>query len=119
MSYYVWYVQMYLLNLKDWSNPLIRPHIQLYPEIATDSFSEVWHGDKWRRDMDPDALSPMYDAGERHYYVNELALLRNGALVIPHRWVVYQGTVHAESRIVHLDDNVSISFNLNIHMKYY
>ncbi|KAI0082998.1 hypothetical protein BDY19DRAFT_901079, partial [Irpex rosettiformis] len=88
---------------QDWSNPAIRPHIQVYPEIAKDYVSEVWHGDKWLNSVDLDVLSPMYDAGEKHYYVNELTQLCDGRFVVPLRWVVYQSTVHAQSRIVNFD----------------
>ncbi|KAI0755974.1 hypothetical protein BC629DRAFT_1444325 [Irpex lacteus] len=95
------------------ATPLIRSYIQLYPEVSADDFSEVWHCDKWRRDIDSDALLPMYDAGEWHYYANEIALLQDGFLAIPCRWVIYQGTVHAKSRILLLnnDGNVTIYEN--------
>ncbi|KAI0748820.1 hypothetical protein BC629DRAFT_1269063, partial [Irpex lacteus] len=75
---------------KDWSNPLTRPHIHVYPEISDDGVSEAWHGHKWLKDISLDALSPMYNAGVKHFYVNELSRLRDGSYIIPLRWVIFK-----------------------------
>ncbi|KAF8581928.1 hypothetical protein K439DRAFT_1250749, partial [Ramaria rubella] len=45
------------------------------------------------KQMWPDLLSPMYHKGLKDYYVNELAGLSNSSLVIPHMWVILQGTM--------------------------
>jgi hypothetical protein len=45
--------------------------------------SEVYHAQKWRKDVDPHTLSPMYDAGNCHYYIDEVARLKNGTFIIP------------------------------------
>lgn len=77
-----------MICYKDWMNPAVRPHIHVYPEIPDGPIVEVWHTDKWHFGLDTSMLSPMFDAGDRHYYVNEVAQLQSGKLVIPIRWVI-------------------------------
>lgn len=52
----------------------------------------------------------MYDAGDRHYYIDEVACLRNGQFVIPLRWLEdSKGVVFADAYAVTFDDQVQIS----------
>ncbi|KAJ7795451.1 hypothetical protein B0H14DRAFT_3554112 [Mycena olivaceomarginata] len=89
---------------QDWSNPATRKLIRVYPEIPEDGIiREFWHAKKWRKTMDLDTLSPMYDAGSKHYYVNEIARLQDDSLVIPVRWVTFRGKVYADAYAVKLD----------------
>ncbi|KAJ7284566.1 hypothetical protein C8J57DRAFT_1709000 [Mycena rebaudengoi] len=89
---------------QDWANPTIRKLIHVFPEIPKDGIiREIWHAQKWRKNMDLDMLSPMYDSRGSHYYVNEVSRLKNGNFVIPIRWVICNDKVHA--------DVFSISFN--------
>ncbi|KAJ7126361.1 hypothetical protein C8R46DRAFT_1146707 [Mycena filopes] len=86
---------------KDWTNPTTRNLIHVYPEIPEDGvIREIWHAQKWRKNMDLDILSPMYNAGASHYYVNEVARLRSGDFVVPVRWVKFRNKVYADALFV-------------------
>ena len=80
-------------------DPLVHPHIQRYPVIPKDGvISEIWHVQKWQKDLDRKFLSPMYDAGsDLHFFVDEPASLSNEEVVIPVRWLEDEkGEVWAE-----------------------
>lgn len=92
---------------KDWANPLVAKHIRRYPVIARDGIiSEVWHGRKWRHDLDRHLMSPMYDAGNgKHYFINEPACLRDGRMIISVRWLEDEsGAVYCDAWEVKLDE---------------
>ncbi|KAJ7020025.1 hypothetical protein C8F04DRAFT_1214201 [Mycena alexandri] len=93
------------LVAKDWANPETRKFIHVYPEIPEDGvIREIWHAQKWRKDMDLDNLSPMYAAPYCHFFVNELARLKNGDLFIPIRWIKFKNVVCADAFKVELND---------------
>ncbi|KAJ6566807.1 hypothetical protein B0H19DRAFT_940681 [Mycena capillaripes] len=90
----------------DWANPLIREFIQVYPEI-TEKISEFIQADKWTKEVNVDELSPMWadwkNAAHKHFYVKELARLKNGNFVVPVRWIIFKKEEYAEVHNVAYD----------------
>ncbi|KAH9917046.1 hypothetical protein B0H21DRAFT_850669 [Amylocystis lapponica] len=77
----------------DFANPLVRPHIQVYPEVGC-PVSEFYHREKWQhvKDDELDLNQLMWadwvNAPHKHFYIKELAELRDGRLIIPLKWLV-------------------------------
>jgi hypothetical protein len=91
-------------------NPLTASKIQHYPERRTDGKrSEVWHGDKILKEIPLDQLCPHYIHGARHFYVNEYAQLVDRCIVIPRRWLLIDGQLHAEAWMVTVSYATGIS----------
>ncbi|KZV95843.1 hypothetical protein EXIGLDRAFT_747918 [Exidia glandulosa HHB12029] len=94
------------LIARDYANPEIGPLLQFYPEEPSGPRSEVWHFDRLK-ELDPSLLTPMFVAPDgRHYYVNELAELGDGRLVIPYMWIIRGGEMCADAYYVTVQDNV-------------
>ena len=54
----------------------------------------------------------MYDAGNCHYYIDEVAHLKNGTFIIPVRWLEDEnGNVCADSYAVMFDQQVIQNFS--------
>ncbi|KAG9102119.1 hypothetical protein FS749_015702 [Ceratobasidium sp. UAMH 11750] len=81
---------------RDCSNPLIAPHIDAYPEDSGNYLSESWQAKKWHENVPLDQLTPMYAQGGKLYYVNELARLHDGTLVISKRWITRDRVLTAD-----------------------
>ena len=84
-------------SFQDYANPLIRPHLEFYPEITDGYVREVWQAEKWRKRIDPRILTPMVAVGSKHFYVFEFSRLRDGRYIVPERWVKYKDQLHAEA----------------------
>ncbi|KAF7342516.1 hypothetical protein MVEN_01841800 [Mycena venus] len=91
----------------DYANPLTRSLLHFYPEIPDGPISEAWRAQKWQREIDRDAFTPMTVDGHRHFYVNELARRHDGSFVIPLCWVLFKGEMHADAVIVTVDGDVT------------
>jgi hypothetical protein len=101
------------MSRQDYANPHTRQRIQMYPEIPDGPITEIWHAEKWRKEMDLRLLSPMYADGDRHFYVLEFARLRNGNLVVPARWLTYKGQTKADAFEVKWLQDGTVSINTN------
>jgi len=56
----------------------------------------------------------MYDAGNRHYYIDELSRLKNGNFVVPLRWLEdVDKNVFADAYAVVVGDRVKCFLILN------
>ncbi|KAH8112205.1 hypothetical protein DFH11DRAFT_1545899 [Phellopilus nigrolimitatus] len=84
---------------KDFSNPLVAEHMVFYPEEGDMPISEIWQCSRWK-ELPLHLHSPMYAKQNTHFYVNELAQLRNGTLVIPIMWFTNMGVVYAHALMV-------------------
>jgi hypothetical protein len=59
----------------------------------------------------------MYDAGDRHYYIDEVAQLKNGEFVIPVRWLEDdKGEVFADAYSITADASVQNFFLAHNHI---
>ncbi|KAL0954389.1 hypothetical protein HGRIS_003373 [Hohenbuehelia grisea] len=80
---------------KDFSNPEVAKHLQLYPEVPDGPISEVWQAERWK-EFNPSELTPMYSRGYCHFYIDEAAELDTGEFVMPRNWYTYKGMVYSD-----------------------
>ncbi|KAF8480578.1 hypothetical protein JB92DRAFT_2837633 [Gautieria morchelliformis] len=81
-------------------NPQTVPLLQHCPVKTSVQVTETWEATRWR-ELLLDLLTPMY---LKDYYVNELAEMVNGELVIPVTWIVCNGGMCADARPVTLTE---------------
>lgn len=79
-------------------NPRVRQHIHHYHEDSGRHLEHAWQAEAWR-DLDPNLATPMARIGHQDYYVYEVARLKSGELVMPHRWFTRCRTLNSD----HLD----------------
>ncbi|KAJ3992124.1 hypothetical protein F5050DRAFT_1580171, partial [Lentinula boryana] len=83
---------------KNFENPETASHIMIYPE-DTESFpSEFTQFARIREH--PEQLTPSFQQNNKRFYIDELALLYDGRMVIPLIWVLVKGEVHAYCQMV-------------------
>lgn len=79
------------------ANPRVRPHLRFYPEDAGKKVNEYWQARHWLHEVDPARLSPMAVIGDKHVYVDEPCLLRNGEACMPIKWFSRDGSLVAKA----------------------
>ncbi|KAJ3737709.1 hypothetical protein DFJ43DRAFT_1128788 [Lentinula guzmanii] len=63
---------------KDFANPHVAPHINLYPERINGLRCESWQFDRWTEFL-PSQLTPMFSRALKQFWIEEIAQLSNGA----------------------------------------
>jgi hypothetical protein len=80
---------------RDLANPLVAPHLHFYLEETDGPISEVYQAERWA-EYAPQQLTPMFTKGCRRFWINELAQLEDGTLVVPQLLVVRNNELEAE-----------------------
>ncbi|KAJ7474227.1 hypothetical protein FB451DRAFT_1351527 [Mycena latifolia] len=80
---------------RDFSNPEVVKHLNFYPEETSGPISEVWQAEHWK-EFKPSELTPMYSRGLRQFYIEEVAELQSGKMVIPLAWIKRGGVLCAD-----------------------
>lgn len=91
-------------------NPLVRPHLQTYPEDSGQRLQEVRQAQRWRDEVDPNIAAPMARGEDgKDYFVGEPCLvhLETGpGVVAPSHWFRRADTMWSTAYpLVPTDDN--------------
>ncbi|KAJ6580335.1 hypothetical protein B0H10DRAFT_2179659 [Mycena sp. CBHHK59/15] len=84
----------------EFANPLVRPHLHLYPEDSGKRLEEARQGAKWKDEVDGNLSAPMARAENgKDYFVEEPALANiddDGTIgpVMPMRWFTRNGNAY-------------------------
>ena len=87
--------------IQEFANPLVRRHLQSYPEYTPNKLENATQAGRWLREVDGDRAAPMVRQGGKDFYVNEPCLVTYGEneestrAVIPTRWYRYAGDLWA------------------------
>jgi hypothetical protein len=73
--------------------------MQFYPEETNGSVSEVWQAARWK-EFKPSELTPMYAHGWQQFYIDEVAELYDGQIVLPITWIKRDGQLCADSYLI-------------------
>lgn len=94
---------------------MVREKLNFYPQKNGSVISQLWHGSKLVKDIPDKLLTPMARlTATRHFYVDEVAQMKNGSLFLPKRWLLDASReLYAEGYAVtrtntglHVHDNV-------------
>ncbi|KAK7012712.1 hypothetical protein R3P38DRAFT_3587825 [Favolaschia claudopus] len=87
---------------RDLTNPLVAPHLHLYPEQDTKKpISETFQAERWM-EYNPEQLTPMFSKGHKRFWIEELARCADGTFVIPHSWIMRDGVLTSDVSIIKL-----------------
>ena len=81
-----------LIKIQEYANAQVSSLLHFYPEEANGTISEFWHADQLK-ELPPELLTLMYCKGFKDFYVDELAELKTGELMIPHMWIIWEGVM--------------------------
>lgn len=105
MAWYVFQdkanITLHLSWIQDLANPLVRTQMFFYPSI-TKKISEFHHAAKYVNGVPEEDLTPMwadFDSPSRsakHFYVRELAELKDGSYAVPLKWVDVEDLMYFE-----------------------
>ncbi|PPR01371.1 hypothetical protein CVT26_015420 [Gymnopilus dilepis] len=77
---------------RDFANPEIAKHVQLYPEEKDGPISEVWQAERWR-EFKPSGLTPMFSRGH-------LAQLQDGRYILRQNLIMRKGELASDCHVV-------------------
>jgi hypothetical protein len=80
--------------------------MNFYPEETMGPISEVWQCERWK-EFDPANHTPMYSSNGKQFYIEEVAVLKDGKIVIPVSWIKRDGQLCADVHLVNIEAMVS------------
>ncbi|EPQ49899.1 hypothetical protein GLOTRDRAFT_28091, partial [Gloeophyllum trabeum ATCC 11539] len=63
-----------ILQHQEMANPLVRPHLQFYPQDSWPRLSEACQAARWRYEIDGNLASPMARSNGKDYFVEEVCM---------------------------------------------